>query len=277
MGKKNFIREKKIYCGKDWLEVDIVPVTNIPTAGIKKEKISSEKQQRLNDKNSRRRFIQIAHSNFSDGDYWLHLTYSDKNLPSSVEEAEKVVHNYLNRVKRRMKKVEIDLKYMLVTEFTAEGEEKGQAEEGKLLRTHHHIILNRGLSREDLEFMWTSQRINWNKVGNSEYRRTIEPLGYANCDRLQLDENGLEKVVSYMDKRKRGAKKWSTSQNLIKPRIRKNDSKFSFRKLVKYASTPEDKEVWRKLYKGYEPVKIEWVHNDYTGWSAYIRLRRLKD
>ncbi len=38
--------------------------------------------------------------------------------------------------------------------------------------------------------------------------------------------------------------------NLKKPKVKKNDHKWSFRKLREYAKTPEDKEVWRKLYKG---------------------------
>lgn len=45
--------------------------------------------------------------------------------------------------------------------------------------------------------------------------------------------------------------------NLKKPKVKKNDHKWSFRKLREYAKTPEDKEVWRKLYKGYEPTKID--------------------
>ncbi len=33
MARKKFIREKRIYCGEEYLEVDIVPVTNMPEAG----------------------------------------------------------------------------------------------------------------------------------------------------------------------------------------------------------------------------------------------------
>ena len=39
----------------------------------------------------------------------------------SLEEAEKNVHNYLDRIKRKMKReTGEDLKYMLVTEYTPE-------------------------------------------------------------------------------------------------------------------------------------------------------------
>ena len=97
-----------------------------------------------------------------------------------------------------------------------------------------------------------------------------------NCDRLQPNENGIEGLVNYINKRKKGCKKWSTSMNLKKPKEKKNDHKYSFRKLRTLAQTPEDKEVWRKQYKGYEPTKIDFQYNEYTGWSVYLRLRKAR-
>ena len=284
MARKNFVREKKIYCGKEWLEVDIVPVTNIPEAGKEKKKGSSQKQKNLNDKNSKRRFVQIANSNFNEEDLHISATYNEVHLPTTLEEAEKNVHNYLNRVKRRMKKVTgQDLKYMLVTEYTPQEQEgqltlEGLEDKGtKAVRIHHHIIINGGLSREDLELMWSTTRINWNKAQDPKYRREVDFIGFVNCDRLQPNENGIEGLVNYINKRKKGCKKWSGSQNLKKPKVKKNDHKYSFRKLRQYAQTPEDKEIWRKQYKGYEPTKIQYQYNDYTGWSVYLRLRKVRD
>lgn len=284
MARKNFVREKRIYCGEEWLEVDIVPVTNMPEAGKPKGKGSSQKQQNLNDKNSKRRFVQIANTNFNEEDLHISATYNEAHLPMTLEEAEKNVHNYLNRVKRRMKRVTgQDLKYMLVTEYTPEEEEGQLTLEGledtgtKAVRIHHHIIINGGLSREDLELMWSTTRINWKKAQDPKYRREVDFIGFVNCDRLQPNENGIEGLVNYINKRKKGCKKWSTSQNLKKPKVKKNDHKYSFRKLRQYAQTPEDKEIWRKQYKGYEPTKIDYQYNDYTGWSVYLRLRKVRD
>ena len=284
MARKNFVREKRIYCGKEWLEVDIVPVTNMPEAGKPKGKGSSQKQQNLNDKNSKRRFVQIANTNFNEEDLHISATYNEAHLPMTLEEAEKNVHNYLNRVKRRMKRVTgQDLKYMLVTDYTPEEEEGQLTLEGledtgtRAVRIHHHIIINGGLSREDLELMWSTTRINWKKAQDPKYRREVDFIGFVNCDRLQPNENGIEGLVNYINKRKKGCKKWSTSQNLKKPKVKKNDHKYSFRKLRQYAQTPEDKEIWRKQYKGYEPTKIDYQYNDYTGWSVYLRLRKVRD
>lgn len=273
MARKNFIREKRIYCGKEWLEVDIVPVTNMPEAGKGKTKESSQAQKNLNDKRSKRRFVQTANANFGEDDLHISATYNEEHLPMTLKEAEKNVHNYLDRVKRRMKRVTgQDLKYMLVTEYTPDEED-----EDKAVRIHHHIIINGGLSRDDLELMWSTTRINWNKANDREYRKKIDYIGFVNCDRLQPNENGIEGLVNYINKRKKGCKKWSTSMNLEKPKEKKNDHKYSFRKLRELAKTPEDKEVWRKQYPGYEPTKIDFQYNDYTGWSCYLRLRKVRD
>lgn len=281
MARKNFIREKRIYCGEEYLEVDIVPVTNMPEAGQEKKGKSSQAQKNLNDKRSKRRFVQIANTNFGSDDLHISATYNEAHLPMTLEEAERNVHNYLDRVKRRMKRVTgQDLKYMLVTEYTPEDEEDADPEDKttKAVRIHHHIIINGGLSRDDLELMWSATRINWKKAQNDpEYRKNVDYLGFVNCDRLQPNENGLEGLVNYINKRKKGCKKWSTSMNLKKPKKKKNDHKWSFRKLRELAKTPEDKEVWRKQYKGYEPTKIDFQYNDYTGWSVYLKMRKVRD
>lgn len=279
--RKKFIREKKIYCGEEYLEVDIVPVTNIPEAGKKKKKESTQKQKNLNEKRSKRKFVQIANTNFGAGDLHLSLTYNKQHLPETLEDAERIVHNFLNKTKRKMKKeTEQDLKYMLVTEYTPEDGEREEAvsedKRIKAVRIHHHIILNGGLSRDDLELMWSSTRINWKKASDPEYRKTVDSYGFVNCDRLQPNENGIEGLVNYINKRKKGCKKWSTSMNLKKPKEKKNDHKFSFRKLRILAQTPEDKEYWRSMYKGYEPTMIDFQYNEHTGWSVYLKLKKIR-
>lgn len=282
---KSFVREKKIYCGEEYLEVDIVHVTNIPETGKNKKGVSSMKQKNLNDKRSKRRFVQIANTNFNTNDLHISATYNEEHLPITLEEAERNVHNYLDRIKRKMKKeTGQDLKYMLVTEYTPEEEEGQQLTlEGiedkstKAVRIHHHIIINGGLNRDELELMWSKTRINWKKAKNPEYRKSVDYLGFVNCDRLQPNENGIEGLVNYINKRKKGCKKWSTSMNLKKPKEKKNDNKYSYKKICMLARTPEDKEYWRRMYKGYEPTKIDFQHNKYTGWSVYLKMRKVRE
>lgn len=214
--RKNFIREKRIYCGEEYLEVDIVAVTNMPEAGKGKRGKSSQAQKNLNDKRSKRRFVQIANTNFGTNDFHISATYNNEHLPMSLEEAEKNVHNYLDRIKRKMKReTGEDLKYMLVTEYTPEEEEGQLTLQGidtddkttKAVRIHHHIIINSGgLDRDDLELMWSTTRINWKKANDPEYRAKVDYYGFVNCDRLQPNENGLEGIVNYINKRKKAVK-----------------------------------------------------------------------
>ena len=109
---RSFIREKKIYCGKQYREVDIFSYTDTQyrasQRGTRSRKIkeSEPKQKNLNDKNARRYFVQTANLNFGDDPGALHVsaTYSGKYLPPTVEEAEREVTNYLRRVQYQRKK-----------------------------------------------------------------------------------------------------------------------------------------------------------------------------
>ena len=83
---RNFIREKKIVCGKNYMEVDLYSLNENQldrkkSKRSKKKKVSLPKQDKLNDKNARRKFIWLAESNFGEGDIFLTLTYKDKYLP----------------------------------------------------------------------------------------------------------------------------------------------------------------------------------------------------
>lgn len=86
--------------------------------------------------------------------------------------------NYLRRIAYRRNKLGLEpLKYILVTEYkyTKDGQ--------SIKRIHHHIIMNGGLDRDDVEMMWTKDRINWKKTSDPEYRASIKQLGWVNADR----------------------------------------------------------------------------------------------
>ena len=109
---RSFMREKKIYCGKHYREVDIYPYTaaqlTASTRGKRSKKIkeTEPKQKNLNDKNARRYFTQTANLNFGSDPEALHVTatYSGKYLPDTVEQAEQEATNFLRRVQYRRKK-----------------------------------------------------------------------------------------------------------------------------------------------------------------------------
>lgn len=124
---RSFMREKKIYCGDHYREVDIYSYTDAQKKASgrgkrsKKVKESEPKQKNLNDKNARRYFTQTANLNFGSDPDALHVsaTYSARYLPATIEEAEKEATNYLRRVQYRREKEGLPpLKYMLVTAYS---------------------------------------------------------------------------------------------------------------------------------------------------------------
>lgn len=261
------MREKKIYCGKNYLEVDIYPYTYFKKGKngkrSKKVKESKPKQNNLNDKNARRYFAQLVQANFNKHDLHVTATYKDKFLPSTLEEGEKEVINFLRRISYRRKKEGLEpLKYILVTEYSTE------EDEGDVVRIHHHMIINGGLDRDEIEKLWSKRK----KKGESEG----EKIGYINADRLQTEDNGLEALCKYLTKYPKKKKRWSSSKNLIKPISRINDCKYGKRQIERIAKNTPDKNYWEKKYKGWvvieEAIKVQ--YNEHTGWSIYLKMFR---
>jgi len=262
---KYFIREKKIYCGEDYLEVDIIPRVEdekMPRGKrSRKKRISAPKQKRLNDKNARRYFVQLVNTNFGKGDLHVTATYSDDELPETVEDAEREARNYIRRIDYRRKKEGLPpLKYVLVTECRTEKDGE------KPIRVHHHIIMDGALDRDVVESLWSRR-----KKKGEKHRKMI---GFVNADRLQPNEYGLEALSRYLMKNPQGKKRWSSSQNLEKPWSRNNDHKYSKKEVEKAAKNPGDRFYWEKKYPGYWLTECKPVYNDYTGWSIYLKLRR---
>ncbi|MEA5083273.1 MAG: hypothetical protein VB018_03870 [Lachnospiraceae bacterium] len=273
------IRQKIIHCDKygkksKYIEVDLFSYLGVKAKGIrnKKKEESAPQQKSLNDKRAKRYFNQLGKTNFGDEDLHVSLTYSKENTPETVEEAENEALNYLRRLKRKREKEGLPpLKYLLVTE-------RGQ--KGKV---HHHIIMNGGLDRDLVEIMWTKDRINWKKYESDRlYRKSIKPIGYANADRLQVDEKGIEGLCNYLCKDPQGRRRWKQSKNLIKPWYKNPvDGRYSKRKIKQMATIPQDCEevrrFWESKYKGYQLDESIPEFNQVTGqWSIYLKMS-LKD
>lgn len=272
-----FIREKKIDCA-NYREVDIIPRTDNAERAVKgrrgkRHRVTEPKQKDLNDKNARRYLVQLGNGNFGINDIHLSLTYSNKYLPDNVEAAEREANNYLRRIAYRRKKLGIEpLKYILVTEY------KNSKEGTSIVRIHHHIIMNGGLSRDDVELMWTKNRINWNKADDAEYRSKIEQIGFANADRLQINENGIEALCKYITKEPCGKKRWSSSRNLERPVEQPPaDYKYSRRQVENLAKSCDcGKEYFEKRFANYNiaDCRAEWYEE--TGWHIYLKMWRRK-
>ncbi len=274
-----FIREKKIDCGQ-YREVDIIPRTDNAERAVKGKRgkrirVTAPKQKDINEKNARRYLVQLGNGNFGKGDFHVSLTYSADNLPSTVEAAEKFVGNYLRKVSRRREKLGVEpLKYILVTEY------KHTKDGSSITRIHHHIIMNGGLNRTEIEAMWTKERINWKKAQNDlNYFDEINQIGWANADRIQVDENGIEALCKYITKEPQGKKRWSSSRNLIRPEQMPNaDSKYSKAKITRLATSADaGKKYFEKQFPLYQIVSVQPVYYDETGWHIYLKMWKKDD
>ena len=244
-------REKRIYSGK-YLEVEIYSISKKERnkKRKRKQKESLTKQKNLNDKNAKKHLIRLVNANFTDNDLAVHLTYDNKNLPSSEDEARKDVANYLRRIKGyRKRKGYPELKYIAVVEY------KDQ-EVGKSIRLHHHIIMNGEVDRDTVEGMWKK--------------------GRANADRLKADEFGYEALARYITKDPKGKKRWSQSKNLKQPVIKINDYKYSRRKVYELFKEKGNAREFENLYPGYIYTNSETPINDITGTAVYIKMRKLE-
>jgi len=294
---RSFMREKKIFCGPDFLEVDIFPYTQAQVQAAKgkrskKEKVSQPKQMNLNDKNARRYFVQLGNTNFGEGDYHGTFTYAPENLPQSPEEADRIFRNFLDRVRYATKKAGLPpVKYMLVTAY------KTTKDSEKPTRIHHHIIMSGGLSRDEIEDLWRKRKKKGQKKGDA--------IGYANVDRLQPQGNGIAALCTYLTKQTGGKKRWTSSQgldkpdpitqdpgqpakqsrysasaNLVSPYSRTNDHGYSRKEVERIIKEHPDYAYWERKYPGYTLIRDDYgfkaEYNEETGrWAVYAKLRRM--
>ncbi|RCX20916.1 hypothetical protein DFR58_101118 [Anaerobacterium chartisolvens] len=250
-------REKRIYSGQ-MLEVEIYPISpkQKKQPRGKKEKASTLKQKNLNDKNAKKHLIRLINTNFTDKDLAVHLTYTSEELPRSEEEARKDIANYIRRVKHYRKKNNLpSLKYIAVFEYK---EKASGGREGKEppVRMHHHVIMS-SMDRDAAEQLWGK--------------------GRANADRLKADEYGYEGLARYITKDPQGSKRWVQSKNLDQPTVKINNHKYSKRKVEVLARTPDDRQLFERLYPGYILNDCISQVNDITaGTHLYIRMRKLQ-
>lgn len=260
-----FIREKKIHCGKEHMEVDIYQLGDAhkkKSKSRKREQVTAPAQKNLNDKRARRYMRQLVKTNFTTGDLHISCTYRNSHLPDTLEDAEKEVSKFIRRIQYRRKKLGMEpAKYIIITE--------GHCKKEKPVRIHHHIILSK-MDRDLVEDLWRKPRQKGQKAG--------ERIGFCNVDRLQVDDDGgVNALVNYLSKDPQGRKRWRGSQKLIKPTFSTADKKWTKKKLAMVAGVAdEDRRFWEKQYPGWRMVTCESIYNEITGWSIYLELRRME-
>ncbi len=259
---KGFIREKTITCGPHYQEVDLYVVPDKKRRGQREafKQPSSAKQIVANIKKSRRYFIQLVNTNFGWGDYCLHCTYSPANMPKTIEEAERQVTNFMRRIKARRKKLGLpEPTYIIITEYRTKPD-------GTPTRIHHHILIDGKMDRDEIKKLWKCRHRKGEKIDR--------PLGTINIDELQPDEYGLEALARYLTKGLTGKKMWHPSKNLKKPQVRKNDYKYSHKKINELAQMTDCAALWQKMYPGYLLTEATAQYTDEAGWHITVKMRR---
>lgn len=251
MGRTQKVRYRELrrVCG-DYLYVHVYPVfpCAVPSKGSgrrKKYRETSEVQKKLNDRHSKERFEMLVHTNFTGDDYIMHLSYEDGWLAENDEQADRDLSAYVRRVKRLYQKAGIEFRYIAVT---AKGSERG--------RYHHHIFLPGGIDRSLLEDKWQ--------------------YGYANCDRLQFNEQGVADLADYVvEKQDRiTVRRWRASRNLSQPKEKPTRDYIYDRKRVLSMTSPiACAENTSALYPGYIISEDPYVQENELNGGIYLSMK----
>ena len=187
-------RTRSIRSG-DMLEIEAYPLLpRHESAKIRRIKPSPEAKKAQNRRNAEKRFRRLAEINFRDHeDYFFTGTIAAKageSLPT-VEEVSRIYNNFILRVNRHRKAAGLaKAKHLGVIEGTSEG--------SRQTRLHVHMLIEGGLSRDEMEKLWNAGMI-------------------VKCERLV--KGMLDQLCAYMTKDPKGRKRWKYARGLKQPTV----------------------------------------------------------
>ena len=202
-----------------------------------KKNLTPERIRRHNTERAKFRLQLMMDHNFSEKDLSLTLTYTD--APREAD-ARKDVKNFLSRIRRARKKAGLpEMKYIYALEDEKDGQKK---------QLHCHIVMSGGIDRMEVEQIW---------------KKGSKARGYANCDQLQPDNEGLRRLAFYIYDQNRGKEQpknkrhYSCSKNLVEPKVRNSISRVSNAKVRKMARDFNGvaPTIMEKVYPGFEFVR----------------------
>lgn len=249
----DYVYATKTIKSSEQFEIEIYPEFSRSTADRLNIKKKSKKAQRnLNEKNSRKQLERLINCNFKENDLWVTFTYSNKYLPKSIKEANNNMKNYIRRINYRRKKIGLDnAKYIFITEYDEENKK----------RIHHHLIIENGLSMNEIEETW--------HFGKRNNVRKVDPD----------DEDGLTGLAKYLAKDPKGKKRWYGSKNLSKPKVRKSYTVFPYSKIRKMiANDLSIAELMQRQYKNKKYIEHEIMYNKVNNmFYIHVRMVERKD
>lgn len=233
---RSLMRECR-HCSGDYMEIDIYPVRKISKSRKAKYKPSSETQKKLNQKNAARRLTWLIQENFGTNDYYIGLNYPAE-YDVNLAEADKLLKNWLRRIKRKYQKAGFEFKYITTTEI---GDKKH--------RPHHHIICSGELGASILRQEWDKQFEAYKKKPSTSF---------SHAKHLQFTRTGLAGIAFYTCKDPSLAyRSYNCSKNLRRPEAENRDGRISGKKLQELRADCFNAEEFEKLYPGYEFVDAD--------------------
>ena len=239
---RTFVRERVHVCGA-YLDTEIYPVWQ--PAGKRRAKCrpSREIQEKINQRNAERKLTRLVHANFTEQDLALGLGYDESHLPADLTEARGRLQKFLRTLRREYKRRGLELRYITTTE---QGKKSG--------RLHHHLILNGGMDRDEIERLWGQ--------------------GYANTKRLQFGKTGVTGLACYMVKTQLNYRRYNCSRNLYRPEPAEHDGRLDRADQEQLADMIDRGTVYaemERIYPDYECVEAEAERNEING-GIYIRI-----
>lgn len=242
------------------LDVIVMPIFTRDAAArahdaIRLHKPTRAAQARLNQRRARERIVRLANCNFGDGDVLFTATFAAGG-PDTDAAAQRIVSNWMDKLRRQWAKRGRALKYIYTVEWT-ESQANGR-------RYHLHALLNaHGFDRDWIEGLWTR--------------------GACNTKRHQYQEAGMGGFAAYMkiykeDQRKAGRKAYVCSRGLKQPRETRADHKFTIARMERIARTMEMDGRWlvERAYPRYRCIEdVRCTRSEFLpGCYMRARLRR---
>lgn len=166
----------------------------------KRKKPTPEQIEKQNEWNACRKLNRIITANFSEEDYHTILTY---RIGVSREEAGKCLKDVLKLLRKKYRKAEGELKYIVVTEY-----------ENK--RIHHHIVINDypGMDSDTVKVMKSAwKQAAGDCAGNPKFVGLYDNGDYKNLAEYLIKET----KKTFREEDACMKKRWSCSRNLVRP------------------------------------------------------------
>ncbi len=144
------------------IEIKKYFTTKYKAKGMKRGKrigITTEEQEKINQRHAEDKLRWIMNENFVDGDYHVVFDYASENKPDGKEEMRKDISDCLKRLRKEYKKLGIELKYIHVMEIGQKG------------ARHHHLVINE-IPIKILRKCWAKGRIHVTPLNtNGQYKK----------------------------------------------------------------------------------------------------------